>query len=133
MRSSSTEKPKRRCRFPLYAQVLLGMVLGILLGYFLPNVATNPWIEAMGTLFVKLVKMIIAPIIFCTVVSGIAHVSDAAKVGRVALKAILYFEVISTLALLIGLLVAEVIQPGRGMKAAPDAAAVEKYQSLSLH
>ncbi|CAK9113998.1 C4-dicarboxylate transport protein 2 [Durusdinium trenchii] len=63
--------------------------------------------------------MIIAPIIFCTVVSGIAHVSDAAKVGRVALKAILYFEVISTLALLIGLLVAEVIQPGRGMKAVP--------------
>ncbi|CAK9100019.1 unnamed protein product [Durusdinium trenchii] len=133
MRSSSTEKPKRRCRFPLYAQVLLGMVLGILLGYFLPNVATNPWIEAMGTLFVKLVKMIIAPIIFCTVVSGIAHVSDAAKVGRVALKAILYFEVISTLALLIGLLVAEVIQPGRGMKAAPDAAAVEKYQKQAEH
>ena len=72
--------------------------------------------------------MIIAPIIFCTVVSGIAHVADAAKVGRVALKAILYFEVISTLALLLGLLVAELLQPGRGMKAKPDADAVRHFE-----
>lgn len=117
-----------RCRFPLYAQVMAGMVLGILLGWLAPEVAANPWIEALGKLFVKMVKMIIAPIIFCTVVSGIAHVADAAKVGRVALKAIVYFEVISTLALMIGLLVAEVVQPGRGLHAEPDEAAVKKYE-----
>lgn len=117
-----------RCRFPLYAQVMAGMVLGILLGWLAPQVAANPWIEALGRLFVKMVKMIIAPIIFCTVVSGIAHVADAAKVGRVALKAIVYFEVISTLALMIGLLVAELVQPGRGLHAEPDEAAVKKYE-----
>eukprot|EP00434_Breviolum_minutum_P015164 symbB.v1.2.013375.t1/scaffold943.1/size149931/7 len=122
-----------RCRFPLYAQVMLGMVLGILLGWLVPEVAANPWIEALGKLFVKMVKMIIAPIIFCTVVSGIAHVADASKVGRVALKAILYFEIISTLALLIGLMVGEVVQPGRGMKSEPDADAVKKYQDEAEH
>mmetsp|Transcript_4839 Transcript_4839/g.11532 ORF Transcript_4839/g.11532 Transcript_4839/m.11532 type:complete len:469 (-) Transcript_4839:340-1746(-) len=115
------------CRFPLYAQVLVAIVAGILLGWLAPNVASNPWIKAMGTLFVKMVKMVIAPIIFCTVVSGIAHVADAAKVGRVAMKAIIYFEVISTLALVIGLLAAELVQPGRGINATLDPAAAEKF------
>jgi aerobic C4-dicarboxylate transport protein len=113
--------------FPLYAQVLLAVVLGTLLGCLLPDVATNPWIELLGTAFVKLIKMVIAPIIFCTIVSGIAHVADAVKVGRVALKAIVYFEIISTFALAIGLLVANTFRVGEGLEVTPDEKAVQSY------
>ncbi|NLH83227.1 MAG: C4-dicarboxylate transporter DctA [Phyllobacteriaceae bacterium] len=112
----------------LYVQVLIAIVLGALLGYFFPAVATNDWIKALGDGFVKLIKMVIAPIIFCTVVSGIAHIDDAKKVGRVGVKAILYFEVVSTFALAIGLLVANLLHPGHGFAGGgADAAAVAKY------
>lgn len=81
----------------------------------------------MGDGFVKLIKMAIAPIIFCTVVSGISHIQDAKKVGRVGIKALFYFEVISTFALVIGLLVGNFVQPGVGFSGKPDAAAVAGF------
>jgi len=114
-------------KVPLYVQVLLALLAGVLLGIVAPGIATNAWIKFFGTAFVHMVKMIIAPIIFCTIVGGIAHVQDAAKVGRVALKAILYFEVFSTLALGLGLVMANVVQPGKNFGARPDEAAVDKY------
>ena len=81
-----------------------------------PTFATNDWIKALGDGFIKLIKMVIAPIIFCTVVSGIAHIQDAKKVGRVGVKALVYFEVVSTFALAIGLIVGNVLQAGRGLR-----------------
>jgi aerobic C4-dicarboxylate transport protein len=97
----------------LYLQVLTAIVIGILLGHFYPEagIAMKPF----GDGFIKLIKMIIAPIIFCTVVTGIACMQELDKVGRVGIKALLYFEVVSTLALVIGLVVVHVIQPGAGM------------------
>ncbi|NOU13278.1 MAG: dicarboxylate/amino acid:cation symporter [Methylococcaceae bacterium] len=97
----------------LYVQVLTAITLGIALGYFYPDTAVT--MKPLGDGFIKLIKMIIAPIIFCTVVTGIAGMRELDKVGRVGIKALLYFEVVSTLALIIGLLVVHVIQPGAGM------------------
>jgi len=111
----------------LYVQVLIAIVLGILVGWLFPDFAKNEWIKAMGDGFVKLIKMMIAPIIFCTVVSGIAHIQEASKVGRVALKALIYFEVVSTFALVIGLIIGNVVQPGADFGGRPDAAAVENF------
>ncbi len=111
----------------LYIQVLIAIVLGALLGWLAPGVATNDWIKALGDGFVRLIRMVIPLIIFCTVVSGIAHIQDARKVGRVGVKALVYFEIVSTFALVLGLLVGEIVQPGRGFGGAPDAAAVETY------
>src|SRR5512144_1989046 len=87
----------------LYFQVLVAITIGVLLGYFAPDTAKE--MKPLGDGFIKLIKMIIAPIIFCTVVSGIAGMEDMKKVGRVGGKALLYFEIVSTLALGIGLLV----------------------------
>ena len=111
----------------LYVQVLIAIVLGALLGWLSPDLAKNDWIKALGDGFVSLIKMVIAPIIFCTVVSGIAHISEAKKVGRVAVKALFYFEVISTFALVLGLIVANVLHPGTGFSGKPDAAAVASF------
>src|ERR1700726_3677439 len=111
----------------LYVQVLIGIVLGALVGWLWPGLATDDWIKALGDGFIKLIKMVIAPIIFCTVVSGIAHIQDAKKVGRIGVKALVYFEIVSTFALLIGLLVGNLIQVGHGLAAKPDAAAVATY------
>ena len=97
----------------LYVQVLTAITLGILLGHFYPETATS--MKPLGDAFIKLIKMIIAPIIFCTVVSGIAGMQAMDKVGRVGIKALAYFEVVSTLALIIGLLVVHLLQPGKGM------------------
>src|ERR1700686_5506103 len=83
----------------LYVQVLIAILLGVAVGSLWPNLATNDWIKALGDGFIKLV---IAPIIFCTVVSGIAHIQDAKKVGRIGIKALVYFEIVSTFALVIG-------------------------------
>ncbi len=103
----------------LYVQVLIAVVLGALVGWLFPDVATNPWIEGLGRGFVKLVKMAIAPLIFCTVVSGIAHVDEAKSVGRVGVKALVYFEAVSTLALVAGLLVGLVWRPGASFPNVP--------------
>jgi len=99
----------------LYFQVLTAIAMGVLLGHFYPDTAEA--MKPLGDGFIKLIKMIIAPIIFCTVVTGIAGMEDMKKVGRVGVKALLYFEIVSTLALAIGLLVVSVIQPGAGMNA----------------
>ena len=98
----------------LYIQVLIAILLGALFGWLEPAYATNDWIKALGEGFIKLIKMVIAPIIFCTVVSGIAHIQDAKKVGRIGVKALIYFEIVSTFALVIGLVVGNVVRPGAG-------------------
>ncbi|MYN28310.1 dicarboxylate/amino acid:cation symporter [Duganella levis] len=112
----------------LYVQVLFAIACGILLGLFYPDsgVAMKP----LGDGFIKLIKMIIAPVIFCTVVSGIAGMQDIKKIGRVGGKALLYFEVISTFALVIGLFVANLVKPGAGFNATAatlDTKAIEQY------
>src|SRR4029078_2233482 len=90
--------------------------------------------KARGDGFIKLIKMAIAPIIFCTVVSGIAHIEDASKVGRVGVKALIYVESLSTLALAIGLLVGNFARPGEGFSgAAGDPAAVAQYAERAAH
>jgi aerobic C4-dicarboxylate transport protein len=104
------------------------MVLGVALGIFRPELATQ--MQPLGDAFIKAIRMLIAPIIFCTVVSGIAHMADMARVGRVAIKAILYFEVITTFALIIGLIAVNLLQPGAGMNVDPasiNASVVEPY------
>src|SRR5438105_10540650 len=112
----------------LYVQVLIAIVLGAIVGWLWPSVATNEWIKAMGDGFIKMIKMVIAPIIFCTVVSGIAHIQDAKKVGRIGVKALLYFEVVSTFALVIGLIVGNLVKPGAGFGgAAADATKVAGF------
>ncbi len=111
----------------LYLQVLIAILLGIVVGWLWPDLATNDWIKALGDGFIKLIKMVIAPIIFCTVVSGIAHIQDARKVGRVGVKALIYFEVVSSFALILGLMVGNLVQVGHGLAAKPDAAAVANY------
>jgi aerobic C4-dicarboxylate transport protein len=105
----------------LYVQVLFAIACGILLGTFMPADAVS--MKPLGDGFIKLIKMIIAPVIFCTVVSGIAGMQDVKKIGRVGGKALLYFEVISTFALVIGLFVANIIRPGSGFNA--DAATLD--------
>jgi aerobic C4-dicarboxylate transport protein len=126
----ATEAPARAAK-PwykiLYVQVLIAILLGVVVGWLLPGLATNDWIKALGDGFIKLIKMVIAPIIFCTVVSGIAHIQDARKVGRVGVKALVYFEVVSSFALILGLLMGNLIQVGHGLAAKPDAAAVANY------
>ncbi len=113
----------------LYVQVLIGILLGGLVGYLYPDLAKADAVKALGDGFIKLIKMVIAPIIFCTVVSGIAHIQDARKVGRVGVKALVYFEVVSTFALAIGLLTGNLLKPGAGFSGKADAAAVEKFTS----
>ncbi|GAB6971681.1 dicarboxylate/amino acid:cation symporter [Methylobacterium phyllosphaerae] len=114
----------------LYIQVLIAIALGVLLGWYDP--ATGKSMKWLGDAFIGLIKMMIAPIIFCTIVHGIASIGDLKKVGRVGLKALVYFEVVSTIALLIGVIVGEVIRPGAGFNADPsklDASKVATYAS----
>jgi len=114
----------------LYFQVLLAILFGVLLGHFFPGLATK--MKPLGDGFIKLIKMMIAPIIFTTVVVGIAKVSDMKEVGRVGLKALIYFELVSTLALAIGLIVVNLVKPGAGINAdvrTLDAGAVATYAS----
>jgi aerobic C4-dicarboxylate transport protein len=101
----------------LYAQVLVAIVLGILIGWLAPDIGVG--LKPLGDAFIKLVKMIIAPVIFLTVVTGIAGLGHLGDLGRVAAKAFGYFLAVSTLALIVGLIVANVVQPGAGMHIAP--------------
>src|SRR5258706_1049443 len=112
----------------LYVQVLLAITIGIFLGCYFPGFAVQ--LKPLGDGFIKLIKMMIAPIIFCTIVTGIAGMQNTKKVGRVGLKAILYFEVVTTLALIIGLIVINVLRPGVGMNVDPstlDTKSVENF------
>ena len=116
----------------LYVQVLIGIVAGVLLGFAFPE--TGAAMRPLGVGFIKLVKMLIAPIIFSTVVVGIAHMGAMKEVGRIGIRALLYFEMVSTMALLIGMIVVNVVQPGAGLSIAPSAVdlnAVATYTSAS--
>lgn len=101
----------------LYVQVLFAVTLGVLLGHFYPQVSVD--MRPLGDAFIKLIKMIIAPIIFCTVVVGIAGMEDMKKIGKTGGLALIYFEVVSTIALIMGLLMVNLIQPGKGMHVDP--------------
>ncbi|HYL12617.1 MAG TPA: dicarboxylate/amino acid:cation symporter [Terriglobales bacterium] len=119
---------KRPFYTSLWAQVLLAIGVAIVLGYLSPDRAIA--MKPLGDAFIRLITMIITLIIFCTVVSGIAGMEDMKKVGRVGGKALVYFEVVSTVALLIGLVVGNVVRPGNGFNANPatlDAKAVSDY------
>ncbi len=112
----------------LYVQVLLAILIGVLIGNFYPSFAVQ--LKPLGDGFIKLIKMMIAPIIFCTIVTGIAGMQNTKKVGRVGLKAILYFEVVTTFALIIGLIVINILKPGVGMNIDPatlDTKSVESF------
>ena len=116
----------------LYVQVIIAILIGIALGFFFPAFATR--LKPLGDAFIKLVKMMIAPVVFCTIVSGIAGMQDIKKVGRVGIKALIYFEVITTLALIIGLVVINILKPGSGMNVDPstlDPNAVASYVTQS--
>ena len=128
--AGATKKPIYK---QLYVQVLVAIVAGFLLGWLAPDVAKSPWVKALGDGFIKLIKMVIAPIIFCTVTSGIAHMDDARKVGRVGLKALVYFEAVSSLALALGLLVGNLARPGAGFSGAGNAGAVADYAQRATH
>jgi aerobic C4-dicarboxylate transport protein len=121
--------PKRKRWYAqLWMQVLIGMVAGIALGLFSPRIGAR--MEPFGDAFIKAIRMLIGPIIFCTVVHGIARMVNVARVGRVALKAIVYFEALTTVALVIGLAAVNLWQPGRGMNvdlARMDTSAVHTY------
>src|SRR2546425_4842270 len=101
----------------LYIQVLIAIAIGIVIGYFYPDLGKD--VKPLGDGFIALIKMMIAPVIFCTVVHGISSMGDLKRVGRVGLKSLVYFETVSTVALAIGLLVGEVLQPGRGFNIDP--------------
>jgi aerobic C4-dicarboxylate transport protein len=101
----------------LYAQVITAIVIGVLVGHFFPQ--TGEALKPLGDGFIKLIKMIIAPIIFCTVVVGIAGMEDMKRVGKTGGYALLYFEVVSTIALIVGLVVVNVLRPGEGMHVDP--------------
>jgi aerobic C4-dicarboxylate transport protein len=116
----------------LYAQVIIAIIIGVLLGTFYPAFAVK--FKPLGDGFIKLVKMMISPIIFCTIISGIANMQDTRKLGRVGIKAVIYFELVTTLALIIGLAVINIIKPGVGMNVDPstlDIKSAEAYITKS--
>ncbi len=119
--SNALHQPRARTDKPLYKslyfQVVTAIVIGVLLGHFAP--ATGEAMKPLGDGFIKLIKMIIAPIIFCTVVVGIAGMEDMKKVGKTGGLALLYFEVVSSIALVVGLLIVNLVQPGAGMNIDP--------------
>src|SRR5580698_9573424 len=97
----------------LYFQVILGVLLGVIIGFLTPSLGES--LKPLADGFIKLVKMLLAPIIFGTIVVGIAKMGSLKEVGRVGLKALVYFQIVSTLALAIGLIVVDVMKPGAGM------------------
>ena len=120
--------PRRPFYASLYAQVLIAIAIGVLLGHFWPHAGEA--MKPLGDGFIKLIKMLIAPIIFCTVVLGIAGMEDMKKVGKTGALALLYFEVLSTVSLIIGLVIVNIVKPGAGMNVDPatlDAASVQQY------
>ena len=125
MTPRSPRKPLYRS---LYFQVVVAIIVGVLHGYFFPE--SGAAMKPLGDGFIKLIKMMIAPIIFCTVVVGIAGMESMKTVGKTGGYAVLYFEVVSTLALLVGLVIINVLQPGAGMNIDPktlDTKAVAQY------
>jgi aerobic C4-dicarboxylate transport protein len=118
----------------LYVQVLVGIVLGVAVGVLWPHVATA--LKPLGDGFIKLIRMLIVPIIFCTVAGGIARASDLRRLGSLGVRALVYFEAVSTLALIVGLVVAALVKPGAGFNVDPrtlDASAVASYAAKARH
>ncbi len=131
MTGSTTKRPLYG---HLYVQVLTGIAMGVAVGYLWPHAATT--LKPLGDGFIRLIRMTIAPIVFGTVVVGIAKMGDMKSVGRIGLRALLYFEAVSTIALVIGLVVINVYRPGVGINASPetlDAKAVASYTSSAQH
>lgn len=130
MTATTTDAVRQPFYKMLYVQVLAAITIGILLGHFYPE--TGVALKPLGDGFVKLIKMVIAPIIFCTVVSGIAGMQDMKAVGKTGGYALLYFEIVSSVALVIGLIVVNLVQPGSGMHIDPstlDASSIAAYAS----
>ena len=118
--------PHRKIYQHLYFQVVCAIIIGVLLGYLYPKLGEQ--MKPFGDAFIKLIKMLIAPIIFCTVVHGIAGMEDLKRVGRVGIKALIYFEVMTTLALIVGLIIINIMQPGAGMNVDPKAIDTKSIQ-----
>jgi DAACS family dicarboxylate/amino acid:cation (Na+ or H+) symporter/aerobic C4-dicarboxylate transport protein len=118
----------------LYAQVFIAIVLGVLVGVVFPHFA--PKLKPLGDIFIRLIRMLIAPVIFATVTVGIARMGDIKAVGRIGVKALVYFEVVSGIALAIGLVVVNIFRPGAGMNINPatiDSSAVAAYTAAAQH
>lgn len=127
-RSTGWARAKRHLG-KIYIQVLIGLIAGILVGLFFPDFGAD--LEPLGTAFVALVKMLVGPIVFCTVVLGICSTENMRSVGRIGLKALVYFEIVSTIALLLGLVVGVVVKPGSGMHVDPSSlndGSISKYE-----
>ena len=127
-----SQSKTKRLFSTLYFQVFVGIVIGGLIGYFFPHTETA--LKPLGDGFIKLIKMLLGPIVFLTVVLGVARMGDVKRVGRVGLKAVVYFEIVSTLALIIGLVVGSVFHPGSAMHVDPaalDMKAVQGYASAA--
>lgn len=122
----------RKSLSQLYVQVLIGIVLGIALGHYAPDIGSQ--LKPLGDLFIKLIKMLLAPIIFASVVVGIARMNNIKEAGRVGVKAVLYFEIVSTIALVIGLVVVNLFKPGQGMNIDPsqiDVSTIKTYTTAA--
>jgi aerobic C4-dicarboxylate transport protein len=118
-RTSPTSKSRRPWYRVLYVQVLIAIVCGIVIGRLFPHTAIA--LKPLGDIFVSLIRMMIAPVIFCVVVQGVSSIGDLREVGRVGIKALVYFEIVSTLALISGLVVALILHPGSGLNIDPAA------------
>jgi aerobic C4-dicarboxylate transport protein len=130
--ASAQKRPSSPWWSQLWVWVLIAMALGIALGRAAPDLAIQ--MGPLGDAFIKLIRMLIAPIIFCTVVTGIAHMADMTRVGRVAIKAIIYFEAMTTVALIVGLVAVNVLKPGVGMNvdiSTLDPHAIDPYVKLT--
>lgn len=126
------EISKSRWYSQLYVQVLIGIVIGAAIGYFIPNVGAK--LQPFADGFIKLIKMLLAPIIFGTVVVGIAKMGNIKEVGRIGVKALIYFEILSTIALVVGLVVVNVVKPGVGMNInahSLDGSSISKYSQAA--
>jgi aerobic C4-dicarboxylate transport protein len=126
------ETSKSRWYSQLYVQVLIGIVIGAAIGYFVPDIGAK--LQPFADGFIKLIKMLLAPIIFGTVVVGIAKMGSIKEVGRIGVKALIYFEILSTIALVVGLIVVNIVKPGVGMNinaSALDGSAVSKYSQAA--
>ncbi len=132
LETARTDKPRPPLYKLLYIQVIGAIIVGVLLGHFYPALAVE--LKPLGIVFIKCIKMVVGPIVFLTVVTGISAIGDMGKVGRVGIKAIVYFEVVTTFALGIGLLVVNILKPGQGFNvdgAAGKAGEVAKYTTAA--
>src|SRR5437016_4647318 len=131
MQNTISRKPWYRI---LYIQVLIAVFIGIIVGNQFPDLGKS--LKPLGDAFVNLVRMIIAPVIFCTVVHGVASMNDMKRVGRVAIKALIWFEAITLVALVFALVAVNLWQPGAGMNVDPtalDASSVRSYTTAAQH